>query len=259
VNASKTTYDLSRLAQSRAKWEHADTLRAWYHNVYAQMARHFSGPRVLEVGSGIGVIKSWSPQVTTSDVVKSPFVDLEVSAYAIPRAPAWDTVCAVDVLHHLERPMDFLASASRALTPGGRIVLMEPAATGGGRLFYRFFHHEPMDLSQAKPPFVFNAGDAEEFSNMAIAYGMFERHVARMQPFLSECGLRLLSVSYRDLLAYPLTGGFSQPALVPPTILHYILRIEGLLPAGFLRCSGLRMLVVLEKTRIQISTGIDIR
>jgi SAM-dependent methyltransferase len=259
VSASKTTYDLSRLAQSRAKWEQTETLRAWYHNTYEQMARYFTGPRVLEVGSGIGVMKSRYPEVTTSDVVKSPFVDLEVSAYAIPRAPAWDTVCAVDVLHHLERPTDFLASAAEALAPGGRIVLVEPAATMGGRLFYRLFHHEPMDLSRAGPPFVFSAGDAEEFSNMAIAYGMFERHASCMEPLLSESGLRLRSVSYRDLLAYPLTGGFSQPALVSPTTLHYILRIEKLLPAGIVRWSGLRMLVVLEKTHMQTSSGEDIR
>jgi SAM-dependent methyltransferase len=49
--------------------------------------------------------------------------------------PQADLVTVVDVLAHVERPQDALRAARSALTPGGRIVVAEPRARVGGRMF----------------------------------------------------------------------------------------------------------------------------
>ena len=54
---------------------------------------------------------------------------------------------------------------------------------------------------------------------------------------------------YRDVLAYPATGGFSRRSLLPAGLVRALLAAEGALPQPVLRRLGLRMLVVIEKPR----------
>ena len=53
----------------------------------------------------------------------------------------------VDVLHHLPKPLEFLAEAGRILHPGGRIAMIEPWITVPSYLLYRYFHHEDCSLA----------------------------------------------------------------------------------------------------------------
>ena len=63
----------------------------------------------LELGSGIGNLKDCIPEVITSDLVKTGFVDTACSAYDIilPEdaglSGKWANITAMDVLHHLCR------------------------------------------------------------------------------------------------------------------------------------------------------------
>lgn len=77
------TYDLSLLEQSNAHWERSPSLR-WIYGQFYGRARELakSGP-ILELGSGIGRIKEFWPEVVTSDVTKTRFVDRIVDAYSI--------------------------------------------------------------------------------------------------------------------------------------------------------------------------------
>ncbi|MGB0745123.1 MAG: hypothetical protein ACPGSB_11425, partial [Opitutales bacterium] len=52
---------------------------------------------------------------------------------------------------------------------------------------------------------------------------------------------------YRDLFAYPLTGGYSKPAMAPGAVIRTLLRLEAQLPHWLLRWVGLRMIIVLTK------------
>jgi len=247
-NMSQETYKLELLEQSWIKWHSSAALRAYYETIYNTIDRHRASGPTLEVGSGIGVSKIFMPDITTSDILKTKYVDTAVSCYNIDRQARWRNIVALDVLHHLRYPMRFLRSASKALKPNGTIVLMEPAATFAGNLLYGLFHHELIILKQVVPPFEFYASsEGEEFSNMAMAQGIFDVHKKVCQQKLGEIGLNLLKIEYRDLAAYFFTGGFSHQSFLPASIVKRLVALENKLPQTVLRKMGLRMLIVLQR------------
>lgn len=242
------TYDLSLLNRSVEKWRNSAALRAVYANIFGEIRTHLVSGSILEIGSGIGVARAYFPGLVTSDIVATEFVDRAVSAYAIP-AEQWNNLIAFDMLHHLQEPLRFLESAAKALAPGGRIVLAEPAGTWWGCHFYRWFHHEPCRPNDVQPPFSFKADPDGGFANMGIGYALFNREREAMATVLKSHQLDLVSVRYRDLLAYPATGGFSRRALFPAIAMRAIMAVEHTFPQFVMRHLGLRMIVVLEKRR----------
>lgn len=247
---TEITYDLGILSGNRKRWRESPGLRRVYGDLYAEIRKRCAEGRTLEIGSGIGVAKEFFDRIETSDVAPTAYADRVVSAYSIVEdaGGGWANIFALDVLHHLRFPLCFLRSASEALRPGGRLLLLEPAATAGGRAFYRLFHHEPVDLQAIEPPFEFAAdADGHGFANMAMAEGLFRRWRTRVREELEAAGLRLREIRYRDLFAYPLTGGYSRPQLLPACCLAGLLVFERRLPQAIFRLLGLRMLVVLEK------------
>lgn len=244
------TYDLRLLERSHAKWKRSPALRAYYESVYRQMAAFAAPGPALEVGSGCGFICDFIPEVVTTDVCATRFVPRAASAYALEAVAGgpWSTIYLLDVLHHLREPMRFFDSAARALRSGGRIVLMEPAATALGRVFYRMFHHEPIEPAGVGQPYIFGSSESSpEFANMGIGWAMFGRDREHVQQMLSRRGLALLTVRFRDLVSYPVTGGFSGPALLPATCVRALGGIEARLPSWLLAKTALRMLIVVER------------
>lgn len=247
MSEAEVTYDLNLLQQSRAKWRESAALRAVYHNIFRDMAAQCVKGESLELGSGIGVATEVIPDLVTSDLLKTEFVDRAVSAYDIP-AENWANILAMDTLHHLQRPFGFFESVSGALRLGGRLVLIEPAGTSWGRFFYRLFHHEPCVPDQIVAPFEFSADANGEFANMGMGVGLFELNSPETGRVLTELGLTVSKVSYRDLFAYPISGGFSQPAFLPAGLLRPLMMLEQLLPQILMKHLGLRMIIVIEKT-----------
>ena len=243
------TYDLSLLDRSLAKWKSSPALRAVYADIFAEMRRQLAPGRILEVGGGIGMARDYFPGLVTSDIVTTPFVDRAVSAYAIP-CESWGNIIATDTLHHLQEPLRFLASAACALVPGGRIILAEPAGTAWGRIFYSWFHHEPCRPEVVQPPFRFAVAADGSFANMGIAHVLFGRERNGVSADLEKHGLRIVRVHYRDLLAYPATGGFSHSAFLPAALLRGLMAIEGVMPQLLLRFLALRIIIVMEKNRL---------
>ncbi|MBL9214681.1 MAG: hypothetical protein JNG83_04315 [Opitutaceae bacterium] len=240
------TYDLSLLDRSERKWRGSPALRAVYGDIFSEIGRRLVPGRTLEIGSGIGMAREFIPGLVTSDIVATRFAARGVSAYDVPREE-WGNIVAVDMLHHLVEPLRFLASAAAALRPGGRIVLAEPAGTAWGRIFYAWFHHEPCQPGNVRPPFRFAAAPGGAFANMGMAHVLFGRERVRVENELREHGLRIAGVRYRDLLAYPATGGFSHRALLPAGLIRGLLALERLVPQVLMRFLALRLVVVLEK------------
>jgi SAM-dependent methyltransferase len=107
------------------------------------------GKRLVEIGSGGGFIKEVIPNVTTSDVLDLPEVDMVFSALQMPfEDESVDAFFMIDVLHHLKDSRNFLKEAQRCLKTGGVMAMVEPANTLWGRFVYTHLHHEPFDVSE---------------------------------------------------------------------------------------------------------------
>ncbi|RKX33925.1 MAG: hypothetical protein DRP71_08795 [Verrucomicrobia bacterium] len=247
------TYDLELLSRSRSKWEGSSGVRAVYRAIFEAAMGFSTSGRVLEIGSGAGFLKEVYPEVVTSDIALTPYVEREVSAYEIEKSiERWGTIIAMDVLHHLREPLRFFESASASLTEGGRLILIEPAGTVMGRAFYRLFHQEPCRPDRLRDPYRFEADDEEgNFANMGMGWALFHRDREEINRRLAAMRLKVVAIRYRDVLAYPATGGLSRRQLLPTSLLRVLLRIERVLPQWALARIGLRMIIVLESVRDQ--------
>jgi SAM-dependent methyltransferase len=244
------TYDLALLERSRERWQASPALRVYYGDLYRAMAAVAVPGPALEIGSGCGTMREFVSGVVTSDVRQTRYVEVAASAYELERVAGgpWATLYALDVLHHLREPRRFLASAAGVLRPAGRLVLVEPAATPFGRCFYGLCHHEPMAPGRLRAPYQFAPdGERGDFANMGMAWALFVRDRSATLAWLHGIGLAVVEVRFRDVLAYPGTGGFSGPRLLPAAVVRGLLAVEVRLPQAVLRWLGLRMMIVIEK------------
>lgn len=163
---------------------------------------------VLVVGAGKDPYRRLFPAprryVRLDIVPRAGSTDVAADAHRLPFAEgSFDCILASEVLEHLASPAEFVASARRALAPGGRLVLTVPF------LFHR--HADPFDFSRLTPEGLVRA--LEGFSEVTI----------RAQ------GNRLHVVS--DLLT---TAFAPRPVLFPLRALnHLLVRLPGsLAPSG---------------------------
>lgn len=241
------TYDLSLLEASEAKWKTSPALRFIYGRFYESAGAWFGDGPCLELGAGIGAGTEFIPELVTSDLVHTRYVDQAEDCYEISRHPdGWAGLLAIDVFHHLTEPMRFLESASKALRKGGRLVLVEPGATPLAMPLYNCFHDEPMRPDELTPPFSFEVDEKGEFANMGMAVALFLNHREWFEERCKEHGLRLLEVKFSDPLAYPLTGGYSGRQWLPESCIRFLGNFEKFLPSFIHRFMGWRIIVVLE-------------
>jgi SAM-dependent methyltransferase len=244
----------------RAAWERKPVLRQLYQHWYRQIVEKLSPLKpVVEIGSGSGNFKAFYPECISTDVFQSgPWIDRVMNAERLEfAAEEVGNLVAFDVIHHLQRPLDFLRAAEKALRPGGRLVLCEPAVTPWSRLVYGVCHHERIDLRwdlfglDGTPP---EPDPKHLFANMGIAELLFWR--GREKTLAAIPTLRLIEARKFGFVLYPLTGGFSYRRLVPSVGFSTMLRVEDALLRPFANwLTGMRMLVVLEKVPLSASAA----
>lgn len=238
--------------RQRDVWLKKPVLRLLYNHWYSQCAAFFSSERpVVEIGAGSGNFKSYYPDVISTDVFPSgPWIDLVMDAQVLALAPnKTGNLFVFDVLHHLQRPLDFLRRAVASIKPGGRLVVCEPALSPWSRFVYGVFHHEPVDENwdlfglDGQPP---QEDPLHEFANAAIPELLFWKNSARTVLLLEPC--RLVHAQKVGFVLYPLTGGFGYRSYLPATGFVTLQKLEDQIMrpfAGWL--TGMRMIVVLEK------------
>src|SRR5713226_254896 len=162
-----------------------------------------------------------------------------------PSAGSLANIVMFDVLHHLEFPRAFFAEATRVLSPGGRVVMVEPAITAASWPFYRFVHPEPVRMGddplregrpqQRRDPFA---------ANQAFPTLLATRHRHRFAALFPR--LDLIRVEWLSLFAYPLSGGFRPWSAIPVGMVADVLRLESRLVPWLGRLMAFRMLMVVE-------------
>ena len=239
------------LAYQREVWERKASLRAIYETWYSRIVDELAPNRpVVEIGAGCGNFKAHFPDAIATDAIDAgDWIDRVVDARDLPFA-AGDVgnFVMIDVLHHLPRPINFLRAAAEALQPGGRIVMLEPAATPWARAVLGACHHEPVDLTQdlfvddgAPEP----ANEGFTFANQGIGTLLFVTNPEETFRRLPE--LKPVSVEHSDFVVYPATGGFSYLNFMPARFVGPLYRFEQRMTARTSSRTGMRLLIVLER------------
>jgi len=229
-------------------WDRKPVLRAVYLDYYKRIEHWCRDGRTVELGSGPGNLKEALVDVVASDVSFAPWLDFVGDAQQLPLVgESIANLVGVDVLHHLEYPVEFLAEAIRVLVPGGRVVFVEPAVTPGSWIFFRFAHPEPLDLRA--DPLTRGPRDPDRDpmdSNQALPTLLARRRTrARLQEHLPR--LRLVHTRRLSLIAYPLSGGFRTWSALPGRAVRPVLEVDNHLAPLLGRLVGFRLLMVFEK------------
>ncbi len=230
----------------RELWDAKPVLRAVYRDYYDRIARWRRPGVTLEIGAGSGNLRDEMQGVISSDIVGSRWLDVVADAQRLPVADGTiATLVGVDVLHHIEYPRHFLAEARRALQPGGRVVLVEPAITPVSWAVFKVGHPEPVDLRV--DPLVDGQPDPGKHpfdSNQALPTLLAGRYRHRLE---GELGLVVAHTERLSLFAYPLSGGFRPWSLLPARSVDAVLRAERRLEPVLGRFMGFRLLLVIER------------
>jgi SAM-dependent methyltransferase len=238
-----TPSDHEFVRQHRKIYAARPELRSVYQDWFKQLLRCVGGLHpVVEIGSGPGFFKEFFPHVVSTDVVPSAYIDVVSDACSLPfRSDAVGAFVMVDVLHHLPRPLEFMAEAARALCPGGRLAMIEPWITAPSYLLYRYFHHEDCSLKvDLRRPFD-DLGKSAFDGNAAIPFKLLKQFKAGVP------SLHLIQADPFMGIPYLATLGFARARPIPQVMIRMAKVCERLL-TPVRKFGATRIRVVWEKT-----------
>jgi SAM-dependent methyltransferase len=235
------------LAAQEAAWHARPLLRHLYEDWYRQVTRRLSGAPgpTVELGSGIGRFREFWPEAVLTDVEPTAWTDVVVDAVALPfddRSVA--NLVLFDVFHHLAEPARFFDEATRALAPGGRVVVVDPYCSPLSYVAYRRLHDERTDLRA--PSLAVDEAIAvnPRESNQARATLVFFRDRQEYDTRWPE--LPIVERRRFSFVAYPLSGGFTGRRLAPYFMSRGLDLLERAL-TPFAPLLAFRCLIVLER------------
>jgi SAM-dependent methyltransferase len=205
-----------------------------------------AGPgRVLELGSGGGILREFIPDVLTSDVMALPQLHLVASGEALPfDAASLKAIVMTNVFHHIPDVRAFLRDSARVTRVGGRMVMIEPWNTAWSRLVYRGLHHEPFEPAARDWALAAGSGPLST-ANGALPWIVFERDRARFDAEFPEW--QVVSIAPFMPLSYVLSGGVSLRIQFPPAMYAFVRWLEELMPQ---RLVAMFALIVLERVAV---------
>ena len=240
--------------ENLAYWNNKPTLQKVYLGFYKliskELNRNIQG-KIVELGSGIGNLKSVVPEAICTDLFNNPWLDQVENAYALSfKDESVSNLVLFDVWHHLQYPGDALKEFRRVLKPGGKVILFEPYISLFGRLVFGPMHHEPIGLKEEIKPFAPAKTDFDKLDYYA-AQGNATRifYKKKYNDLLTDWNI--VFKKRTPALAYILSGGYSKPQLYPSIALPLFKPIDkvfGLLPGIF----ATRLLVVLEHKKFNL-------
>jgi SAM-dependent methyltransferase len=238
-----------RLSEHARIWKKKPTLRAVYADFHRRLEAACPPGPLLEIGGGSAHFKHCRPDAVSLDILPFPGIDVVADAHEMPFPDgAFAGIVALDVLHHLQRPLTFLREAARVLRKGGRLAMIEPGMSRLSTPVYRLLHHEPVIMSA--DPFAESAVQSSDDpwdSNQAVPTLMFGSAGARESVERAVPALKVVSVRWLSLLAYPLSGGFNRWCLLPSVLVGPMLRGEDLALPRVGPWLGFRLFVVAER------------
>lgn len=228
-------------------WQNKPVLHKIYSKFYAlisaQINTNLKG-HIVELGSGIGNLKSHIPQAICTDLFDNPWIDQVESAYKLSFANASVShLILFDVFHHLQFPGTAFKEFKRVLIPGGRIIIFDPAISLLGFLVYGLFHHEPIKLFKKIP---WHSPSDDKLDKYYAAQGNASSVFYKKIYLQHLHDWKIISKKKYAALSYVTSGGYSKKQLYKNSQLSFMFKLDRILdvfPALF----ATRLLVVLEK------------
>jgi len=223
-------------------WRSKPLLQRIYQNFYERILKIIDSGlpgAVVEIGSGIGNLKSHLPRALCTDLFPNPWLDLVCDGYELPFASrSISHLVLFDVFHHLRAPRAFLKEAARVLAPRGRLILFEPYISWTSRPVYGLLHHEPVAWQQA----ISSAEHLPRPRDYYAAQGNATRIYFRGDQSAVSKGWRVFHAEAVSAFSYLLSGGYSKPAFYPTSFLAAFQRLDSQL-SRWPRIFGARCLI----------------
>jgi SAM-dependent methyltransferase len=220
------TQHQAEIEQNLASWNAKPLLQKIYAGFYGRILELIEPSipgRVVEIGSGIGNLKTHFSGAIATDLFPNPWLDVACDGYELPfKSAALSHLVLFDVFHHLRAPNAFLKEARRVLAPTGRLILFEPFISFASRPVYGLFHHEPIAESAAINPADSLPRPRDYYAAQGNTTRLFFRHEIRGWP----AGWTVFHAEAFSCFHYLLSGGYSKPAMYPASWLAWIQRFE---------------------------------
>jgi SAM-dependent methyltransferase len=168
--------------------------------------------KILEIGSGGGILADYIPDVITSEVFPCSGIRMVADGRALALASgSLRAIVMLDVLHHIPDVRKFFHEAARCLSPGGAVIMIEPWVSSWSKFIYTRFHHEPFQIESAD--WSFPEQGPLSGANGALPWIVFERDRARFEAEFPE--LRIEKIQPMMPFRYLVSGGVSMRSLMP--------------------------------------------
>jgi SAM-dependent methyltransferase len=225
--------DVAQTLQNRARLDRNANLLYWYQQLYLEQFRELPDARnlrILEIGSGVSTLRRFYPNVTTSDVLSLDYLDHVFDCHEIDRIAAlpnenFDVITLTNVLHHLQKPLEFLQRAAGKLKHGGKLIATEPYFSLISTLIFKYLHHERVNFSISKPELTEIEGPLAT-ANIAIPWLMFVKHPEWVEPLRAKYQFDERSFQSFSSISYMATGGISRRLPIPEWIYRLFFRVD---------------------------------
>lgn len=218
----------------------------YYRMIMANIAPFPDYPTV-ELGSGCGLIKEFFPEVITTDIVKSTYIDICADAEKLPfNGKSIGNIIFLDMLHHIAKPYEFLKNAAEYLIPGGRLVFIEPYISPSSWFLYRFLHAEKGHFDMAPNRHEWNFKNPFLDANTAIPTILFCKNFAGTKKEMNDMW-EIKKIDSHNLFTHALSGGYTYRNFLPLPLYHLLVGIEKLLPRVLRKYLCMMLCVVLER------------
>jgi len=240
---------LIEINKNNDSWNKKPLIREVYKDFYKLVSKKLIPAKkgqTLEIGSGIGKIKTVIPDCLTTDIFNSNYVEKKENIYSLNlKSNSIKNVILIDVFHHLRHPNTALKELHRVLESNGRVIIFEPSLSILSLLVYGVFHHEPLGLFKEIVLDAPNNWDYNQDQYYAAQGNAFRLFQMKEEPEIFN-SWKINNIKRFSKFSYVTSGGFSKKQLYPDNLYPFMKRIDTLLDIAPIFFST-RMIAVLDK------------